>query len=141
MRDGYKIVESFATPEQAHIARSALESAGIECFVANENIVSVDFFWSQAVGGVQLHVREADAIRAREILSTQALPAGGDWFAFLDEVVMCRNCGSRKVRYIKEPKPLTRALFFLGVPLPFFRKTWRCSSCGHEWTQEEKHVA
>ncbi len=138
MRDGFTVVESFSTPEQAHIARGALESAGIECYMANENIVRVDFFWSQAVGGVQLHVPVGDVQRAHEILHTKAESVGEDLFAFLDEVVMCTNCGSRRVRYLKEPMPVTRAFFFFGIPLPFFRKTWRCSACGHEWNEKVK---
>lgn len=136
MRDGFALVDAFPTPEMAHIARSAIEAAGIECYVANENVVRLDFFWSQAMGGVKLFVPEADLERAREILLTEAQPEASEAAAFLDEKQMCPACGSRRVRFVNEATALTKAAFFFCIPLPFFRKTWRCNECRHEWKEK-----
>src|ERR1700739_1424022 len=41
---------------EALLSKSILESAGIESFLADENLVRIDWFYSNAVGGVKLFV-------------------------------------------------------------------------------------
>lgn len=53
----------------AYLARSRLESAGIECFLADEYIISADWFLANAVGGIKLRTRIEDGERAKQILS------------------------------------------------------------------------
>ena len=45
----------------ALLAKSILDSADIECFLIDENIVRMDWLWSNLVGGVKLWVRPEDA--------------------------------------------------------------------------------
>ena len=66
--DELVIVASFATPTEAHILRTRLEAEGIPCLIANEHIVNANPLWSNALGGVQVQVRQPDAARAMEIL-------------------------------------------------------------------------
>lgn len=61
-------------------AKSALESAGIECFLADENTVRIDWLWSNLLGGIKLWVKEKDASEAEELLAqdfSQELQEGG----------------------------------------------------------------
>lgn len=61
-------------------AKSALESAGIECFLADENTVRIDWLWSNLLGGIKLWVKEKDAREAEELLAqdfSQELEGGG----------------------------------------------------------------
>ena len=61
-------------------AKSALESAGIECFLADENTVRIDWLWSNLLGGIKLWVKEKDAREADELLAqdfSQELEGGG----------------------------------------------------------------
>jgi len=53
---------------EATIAKTILDSAGIESFLAEENIVRLDWFYSNLVGGIKLLVRAEDADAARELL-------------------------------------------------------------------------
>jgi len=55
-------------PEQLAVIRGYLEAEGIECFVQDELTVQVNPFYSNAVGGVKLQVRESDKEEACEIL-------------------------------------------------------------------------
>jgi hypothetical protein len=57
----------------AALAKAALESAGIESFLVDENLVRLDWFYSNLVGGVQLFVRAEDAAEATTILD-EAVP-------------------------------------------------------------------
>src|SRR5438445_13317529 len=58
---------------EAMIAKSMLDSAGIECFLGDENLVRLDWFYSNLIGGIQLMVREEDAETARK-LPEETLP-------------------------------------------------------------------
>lgn len=53
---------------EASIAKSILDSAGIESFLLDDNIVRLDWFYSNLVGGIKLMVREEDAETARKVL-------------------------------------------------------------------------
>ena len=52
----------------AALAKSALDSAGIESFLADENLVRLDWFYSNLVGGIKLFVRPEDAMEAVKVL-------------------------------------------------------------------------
>jgi len=58
----------FVYPHELGIPRSLLESEGIECFVRDEYTVSVHPFYSNAIGGIKLQVKERDAQLAMELL-------------------------------------------------------------------------
>ncbi len=61
-------VRQFRDMPDALLAKGLLESAGIECFFGDDNIVRLDWFISNLVGGVKLLVKQEDAALAREIL-------------------------------------------------------------------------
>jgi hypothetical protein len=61
-------VRQFRDMPDALLAKGLLESAGIECFFGDENIVRLDWFISNLVGGVKLLVKPEDAAVANEIL-------------------------------------------------------------------------
>ncbi len=66
--DNWITVQTFTLPSEAAILRARLEGEGIECFLQNELTLQVQPFYSNAVGGVQLQVREKDLEAALEIL-------------------------------------------------------------------------
>ncbi len=68
MTDRFMTVLTFTYPHELAIVRGRLESEGIECFVADELTAQVNPFYSNAIGGVKLQVRESDIERATEIL-------------------------------------------------------------------------
>ena len=64
----FTTVATFNFPSEMHSARALLETEGIECFTKDELTAQVHNFYSQAIGGVKLQVREDDAERAKELL-------------------------------------------------------------------------
>ncbi|MGC2888141.1 MAG: hypothetical protein WB627_03680 [Candidatus Acidiferrum sp.] len=52
----------------AALAKSALDSAGIESFLVDQNLVQLDWFYSNLVGGIKLFVRQEDAAEAIKVL-------------------------------------------------------------------------
>ncbi len=59
---------------EAMIAKSALDSTGIPAFLRDENTIRMDWFWSNAVGGIRLQVKPEDVEAAEELLS-QPVPS------------------------------------------------------------------
>lgn len=67
MKDWITIL-TFTYPHEAHLAKGKLESEGIDVQVTDEMTVQVHNFYSNAIGGVKLKVRETDFQRANQIL-------------------------------------------------------------------------
>ncbi len=63
-------IASFREAHNAHIAKARLEAEGIPAFVADEFLSSVQWFYSDAIGGVKIQVPRAYAERAREVVTT-----------------------------------------------------------------------
>ena len=66
--DDFITVLTFTYPNEVVVIRARLESEGIECFVKDELTVQVNPFYSNAIGGIKLQVRESDLDRTIEIL-------------------------------------------------------------------------
>jgi len=127
------IVRVFRDLPEAWLARSVLDSGGIQCFLFDENIVRLDWFWSNAVGGVKLRVREEDANDAVQLLDQprpEKFMVGG-----VGEYIQprCPACQSLDVAFRELVKRLVYAYFYVGLPVPLTRLGWKCHSCGHEW--------
>src|SRR5262245_49182373 len=54
-------IATFDQPAQARLAKNALDEAGIQSMVSDENLVAMDWLLSNAVGGVKVQVWEEDA--------------------------------------------------------------------------------
>jgi hypothetical protein len=61
------ILRKFLDAREARLAKGSLESAGIDCFLADGNTVGMDS-WPSMIEGTKLWVREEDAAAADEIL-------------------------------------------------------------------------
>lgn len=67
MRDLLTIRQFRDLPE-ALLAKSVLDSAGIECFLGDDNLIRMDWLWSNLLGGIKLRVRQEDALVASRLL-------------------------------------------------------------------------
>jgi hypothetical protein len=61
-------IRRFSDYIQAEFARMSLESEGIQCFLGGENFVATFGLHSNAVGVIELCIKESDKQRALEIL-------------------------------------------------------------------------
>lgn len=123
---------------EALVAKSMLDSAGIESFLSDENLVRLDWFYSNLVGGIKLMVREEDAETARTVLEKnipKKLEVTG-----VGEFVQppCPRCGSLDVTFDGLDKKIASAGFFLNVPIHVILKGGKCHACGHEWEPENE---
>src|SRR5437899_11649752 len=64
----FVMLRQFRDLPDALVAKSILDSAGIECLLGDENIVRLDWFWCNLVGGVKLWVRQRDLEQAENLI-------------------------------------------------------------------------
>ena len=134
-------VARFRDLPEAVLAKGRLESAGVAAFLYNDNMVRLDWFWSNLIGGATLHVAPEDEASAREILETPA----GDFQPDTDGVFeqpCCPECGSPDIGWETFEKGATLALLYtVALPLPMGERKRRCTRCGHTWTAAEAETA
>jgi hypothetical protein len=67
--NNWTTIKTVTHPSEIAVIRGRLEAEGIECFVLNELTTQVNPFYSNAVGGVQLQVKDSDLPNAIAILN------------------------------------------------------------------------
>ncbi len=128
-------LRQFRDLPEALLAKSILDSAGIECFLGDENTIRMDWFWSNALGGIKLCVRKADADAAFSLLE-QRVPEGFDVERVGEyKQPRCPNCQSSDISFEELNKPVAYTSAFLGLPVPLKRRRWSCHSCGRKWLE------
>jgi hypothetical protein len=118
------------------LAKGSLESAGIECFLADENLVRLDWFISNFIGGIKLRVRPEDAENARKLLDEPILEGLYVQGVGLYEQPRCPKCDSLDVNFRELDRPIAYMSAFLHVPIPVHREAWRCHACDAEWEDD-----
>jgi hypothetical protein len=130
-------VRKFRDLPEALLAKGSLESAGIECFLADENLVRLDWFISNFIGGIKLNVRPSDEANARKLLDEPILEGLYVQGVGLYEQPRCPKCQSLDVNFQELDKPIAYMSAFLRVPIPVQRPAWRCHACNAEWDDPE----
>jgi hypothetical protein len=125
---------------EAVVARAMLEAEGISCFLANENTVRMDWFWSNLLGGMRLQVGVEDQARAAELLA-QPIPSSfemGEGEKYTQPV--CPVCSSLDISAEDGDRKVLAASMLIGLPLPHRKppeSRWRCQTCGTHWEDSE----
>jgi len=134
-------IRKFRDLPEALLAKGSLESVGIECFLADDNLIRLDWFISNFVGGIKLRVKAEDAESARELLE-QPIPEG----MYIEGVGLyeqprCPACGSLDVSFQELNKAVAYGSAYFGLPIPLQRDSWVCHACQHEWIDEDEGSA
>ena len=121
----------------AQVAKSLLNSAGIDSFLADENLVRIDWLWSNMIGGVKLFVRDRDAEAAKKLLE-QAPPEAFDVPGVGEyRQPRCPQCQSLDVALDPLDKGIAYAGLLVSLPIPIGMRGYKCNSCGQEWQETE----
>ena len=134
-------IRQFRDLPEALLAKGSLESAGIECFLADENLVRLDWFISNFIGGIKLNVRPADVENAQQLLNEPILEGLYVQGVGLYEQPRCPYCQSLDVNFQELDRPIAYMSAFLRVPIPVQRPAWRCHACDAEWKDDSPNDA
>src|ERR1700674_2467339 len=129
-------IRQFRDLPEALLAKGSLESAGIECFLADENLVRLDWFISNFIGGIKLNVRAPDAENAQQLLDEPILEGLYVQGVGLYEQPRCPQCRSLDVNFQELDRPISYMSAFLHMPIPVQRPGWRCHTCDAEWDDD-----
>jgi hypothetical protein len=91
-------IATFNTSAEAHLARLRLEAEDIDCFIADENVVSIAWHYSLATGGIKLQVDAADVPRATALLASRCDTDHAE-SPRLDDNDHCPRCNSTRITH------------------------------------------
>jgi Putative prokaryotic signal transducing protein len=128
------VVRSYLNLLDALLAKGSLETAGIESFLADENMVRLDWFISNALGGVKIMVRDEDVADAIAVLDqpmpeTFTVDGIGEY-----KQPHCPECGSLDVSFGAQP-------LIYNDPAALPVQSWYCQNCSHTWVDPGEDVS
>ena len=127
-------VGSYRDLPHADLARAALESAGISAWIQDDNLVRMDWFYSNAIGGIRLQVDATDAEAASAILN-QPTPSGIEFESGTEFIQpKCPRCGSLDITFSDTSRGASLVTLYLAaLPIPSGTPTRVCEACGARW--------
>ena len=129
-------LRKFRDLPEALLAKGSLESAGIEAYLVDDNMVRIYWLYSNFLGGIKLTVHPEDVDSATEILNqpipeTIEVEGVGKY-----EQPKCPECHSLDVNYRELNKLVSYGSLYFGVPIPLQTKAWTCHACRYEWEEQ-----
>lgn len=128
-------IKRFISLPESHLAKAELESCGILAFIQDQHIVSMNFWYSQAIEWIKLQVFESDYELAQKILNDTPEKIDDQEI----EGDQCLKCNSNRINYHKDKNWKRRGLLslltllLLGIPWIFRSNHYRCRACGLMW--------
>lgn len=139
MQKSTKVVSRHVDTYEANLVKGRLVSAGIDAHVQHDNIVTMVWTLSNAVGGVRVIVPIEQYEDARAILADESLVP--DLKTVEGWSVRCPECSSTDVQENRSNwKKAFAFLYLLSIPIPFTRGTYTCNDCGWEWREADEEL-
>lgn len=127
------MLRRFRDIPEALLAKGKLEAMGVECVLGDENMVRMDWFLSNLLGGVKLLVEAEDFTQASKLLN-EPMPESLNIEGVGSYIQpRCPKCGSLDVVFGALDKKVSYTTAWLGVPIPLSNDDWQCHACGHHW--------
>ena len=125
----YIPVWSYDNYVPAHIAMGRLKEEGIECWLKDENTVTIDPIIANAVGGIKLMVEEEKAEKAWKLLTRLQEEYKASF--------VCSKCGSSNIELVSTPRKTINWLsaistFLFSNYALTVDKVYHCFDCGNE---------
>ena len=119
---------SYSFPHETHIAKAKLDSAGIPEFLADEHTIGIQWFYSNALGGVKLQVPRSFEDEARQLSesdsSAQPVKEQGQ------DKDLCPVCGGEETALLVRGRRINFHMMAASlVPVWPFKRHIKCLSC------------
>lgn len=131
----FVLLQVFDNYISAHIAMGRLKEDGINCWLKDENTVTIDPILTNAIGGIKLMVEASQSEKAAGILRT----IDNEYKA----AHPCPKCNSLNIELVSTPRKASNwASFIIGFLFASYAAkvdmVYHCFNCGHEYPFEEK---
>lgn len=124
-------IKTFDSYITANIWLGRFLDGGIDCYLKDENSVTINPIWGNAIGGIKLCVRDEQLEEAKRIMRQME-------FEFIQSL-KCPKCGTANVQYISKPSPTNWlsavATWLLGSYAISAKEVYHCFSCGFEFDE------
>jgi len=133
----FRLLQVYTNYMDAHILKGRLEEEGIQCWLKDENTVTIDPILTHAIGGIKLMVEEERFEDAEAIMNSIEAERRANY--------SCPKCGSSNIEFVTTPTKVSNWLGALGGTLlgdfaMGAKKVWKCFNCGEEFeTPTEKN--
>lgn len=120
----------------ANLDKQKLDEQGIDCYLADENTVTIKWILKNALGGIKLRVPAQQTEEALRILNEKREEMQVDFkLEGKENDLICPNCGSNNTGTEKYSKSIAGwTWLLLGFPITATPiKQHRCFYCGHKW--------
>jgi predicted RNA-binding Zn-ribbon protein involved in translation (DUF1610 family) len=122
------IIQTFDNYFSANIQLTRLRAAGIECYLKDEYVVTIDPFLSNAIGGIKLMVKKTEEYKVRKLIR--------ELNASSDSQLLCPQCGSHKFILVpkRSPENMLAAIttWLLSSYAVSAENVYQCNACGFE---------
>jgi Zn finger protein HypA/HybF involved in hydrogenase expression len=137
--DRIVVYQTFSDPIEANIVKGLLDAHEIECYLSDENTITLNPLYCNAIGGIKLNVFERDTDKIASILKSENSPIAYDEPLEAEKgKVICPKCHSDNVSYggsVKRKFGYLDILIAIALMVyPFTqRKAYHCFNCNHEF--------
>ena len=148
--ENWETLITFTYPQEAHQVQAYLNSFGIETMITDELTAQVHNFYSTAIGGVKIKVKEADIDEGLRLLKSGGYIQDKESDNVVVETIYystspnrkeCPFCHSKHIARRNDPNPLVVVVFFLlGFLFPLFRRSYLCYDCYKSWKFQRARV-
>jgi transcription elongation factor Elf1 len=129
----YIVIRQYDNYIPANIDLGMLQEEGINCWLKDENTVTIDPILSNAIGGIKLMAAANQVERALSILRTVENEQ--------KKRNPCPQCNSYNIELVSTPRKASNwlsvilGLFITSYAIPI-DKVFHCFNCGHEFPEE-----
>lgn len=136
-------IRTFDNYIEANIVENVLNEEGIETRMQDENTVTANWLWSNAIGGIKLQIKVEDETVAEDILNRLAEQNAKEQetIGFYESTEgldaqnrICIHCGSKNTKQVLLDKKWSLgSILAFGFPIFFQSKKWHCFHCGKKF--------
>ncbi|MBK1878565.1 hypothetical protein [Pelagicoccus mobilis] len=115
-----RVVARYQKADDAYLAASVLEGSGLSPHIRDGHTIGVDWFYSQAIGGVKLEVPEGEFEKAVELLGLPPVE---------EPTLKCPYCDSAKVKVRELSGVAALGIVLFGFAVPLKTRKADCLDC------------
>ena len=133
---GLVTIRTFDNSSEVHLYKTKLLSLGIECFIFDEQMNTLNPIMGVAFGGIKLKVNGNDYEKSNQVITEieNAILTNEK-----DEVIRCPNCNSdelytgfKSIKSVKGILSTITSFLFMVYPL-YYKNVYKCKKCGTEF--------